>query len=266
MSALARVTAPFAFGSRRAGRLIERNVLVYRRSYLTLASGFFEPLFYLLAMGFGLGVLVGTVPGPDGRPMSYTAFIAPALLAASCANGAVYESTNVMFRLNYEKVYHAVLATPLGVGDVALGELGWALTRGALYATGFTAVLVLLGLMPSAWGLLALPASLLIGFAAGGLGIAAVTFMKSWQDLDKVQMVVLPLFLFSGTFYPLSAYPPVLQGIIQWSPLYRGTHMLRGLTTGVIEPEMIVDVVYLLGLGLVGLAIVRRRLDKLLLK
>ncbi len=163
MSALARVTAPFAFGSRRAGRLMERNVLVYRRSYLTLASGFFEPLFYLLAMGFGLGVLVGTVPGPDGRPMSYTAFIAPALLAASCANGAVYEATNVMFRLNYEKVYHAVLATPLGVGDVALGELGWALTRGALYATGFTAVLLVLGLMPSLWGLLALPASLLIG-------------------------------------------------------------------------------------------------------
>jgi lipooligosaccharide transport system permease protein len=90
--------------------------------------------------------------------------------------------------------------------------------------------------------------------------------MKSWQDLDKVQMVVLPLFLFSGTFYPLSAYPPALQTIIQFSPLYRGTHLLRGLTTGVIEPEMIVDVVYLLGLGLVGLAIVRRRLDKLLLK
>jgi lipooligosaccharide transport system permease protein len=91
MTALARVTAPFAFGSRRAGRLIERNVLVYRRQYITLASGFFEPLFYLLAMGFGLGVLVGTVPGPDGRPMSYTAFIAPALLASSCANVAIFE-------------------------------------------------------------------------------------------------------------------------------------------------------------------------------
>jgi lipooligosaccharide transport system permease protein len=266
MTVLARVAAPFTFGSRRAGRLIERNLLVYRRSYLTLASGFFEPLFYLLAMGFGLGTLVGTVPGLDGRPLSYTAFIAPALLAASSANGAIYESTNVMFRLNYEKVYNAVLVTPMSVGDIALGELGWALTRGALYSTGFTAVLVLFGLMPSAWGLLALPASLLIGFAAGGLGMAAVTFMKSWQDLDLIQMAVLPIFLLSGTFFPVSAYPPVFQAVVQLSPLYRGTDLLRGLTTGVIGPVAIVDVVYLLALGLIGLAIVRRRLHRLLLK
>ena len=266
MTALLRVVAPVGFGSRRAAHLIERNAFVYRRIYVTLASGFFEPLFYLLAMGFGLGALVGTVPGPDGQPMAYTAFIAPALLAASSMNGAIYESTNIMFRLNYEKVYHAALSTPLGVGDVALGELGWSLTRGTIYAVGFTVVMVVLGLLSSPLGLLALPASLLMGFAAGGIGMAVVTFMRSWQDLDLIQMAVLPIFLFSGTFYPLSTYPPAIQAVVQLSPLYRGTHLLRGLTTGILDPTMVVDVAYLLGLGILGLSISARRFHRLLLK
>jgi lipooligosaccharide transport system permease protein len=267
VTALSRIAPAFTFGSWRARFLIERNVYVYRRTYMTLLSGFFEPLFYLLAMGFGLGALIGQVPGPDGHPISYTAFIAPALLAASAMNGAVYDSTfNVFFRLNYEKVYNAVLATPLGVGDVALGEIIWALIRGQLYAIGFMVVVLLLGLVPSFWGLLAVPASVLLGFAAAGLGMAATSFMKTWQDLDLVQLVVLPVFLFSGTFYPLSVYPEPFRTIIQFSPLYRGTDLIRRLTTGALDPVMLVDAAYLVLLGVLGLTIVSRRLDKLLLK
>jgi len=267
VTALSRIAPAFTFGSWRARFLIERNVYVYRRTYMTLLSGFFEPLFYLLAMGFGLGALIGQVPGPDGHPISYTAFIAPALLAASAMNGAVYDSTfNVFFRLNYEKVYNAVLATPLGVGDVALGEIIWALIRGQLYAIGFMVVVLLLGLVPSFWGLLAVPASVLLGFAAAGLGMAATSFMKTWQDLDLVQLVVLPVFLFSGTFYPLSVYPEPFRTIIQLSPLYRGTDLIRRLTTGALDPVMLVDAAYLVLLGVLGLTIVSRRLDKLLLK
>ena len=267
MTELSRIAPAFTFGSWRARFLIERNVYVYRRTYMTLLSGFFEPLFYLLAMGFGLGALIGQVPGPDGHPISYTAFIAPALLAASAMNGAVYDSTfNVFFRLNYEKVYNAVLATPLGVGDVALGEIIWALIRGQLYAIGFMVVVLLLGLVPSFWGLLAVPASVLLGFAAAGLGMAATSFMKTWQDLDLVQLVVLPVFLFSGTFYPLSVYPEPFRTIIQFSPLYRGTDLIRRLTTGALDPVMLVDAAYLVLLGVLGLTIVSRRLDKLLLK
>ena len=267
MTALSRIAPAFTFGSWRARFLIERNVYVYRRTYMTLLSGFFEPLFYLLAMGLGLGALIGQVPGPDGHPISYTAFIAPALLAASAMNGAVYDSTfNVFFRLNYEKVYNAVLATPLGVGDVALGEIIWALIRGQLYAIGFMVVVLLLGLVPSFWGLLAVPASVLLGFAAAGLGMAATSFMKTWQDLDLVQLVVLPVFLFSGTFYPLSVYPEPFRTIIQLSPLYRGTDLIRRLTTGALDPVMLVDAAYLVLLGVLGLTIVSRRLDKLLLK
>ena len=130
MTFLTRIAPPMIFGSRRAALLVERNIYVYRRTLLVIFSGFFEPLFYLLSIGLGIGGLIGTIPGPDGRPIPYELFVAPALLATSAMNGAIYDSTfNVFFKLNYEKTYDAVLATPLGVGDVALGEIAWALIR-----------------------------------------------------------------------------------------------------------------------------------------
>ncbi|MBO0876394.1 MAG: ABC transporter, partial [Pseudonocardia sp.] len=111
----------------RARMLLVRSALAYRRAWLAFVSGFFEPVFYLFALGQGLGSLVGTLPGPDGSPISYAAFIAPGLLAASAMNGAVFDSTfNVFFKLRYAKLYDAMLATPLGPVDVALGEIGWA--------------------------------------------------------------------------------------------------------------------------------------------
>ncbi len=109
--------------------------MVYRRTWLVIVSGFFEPLFYLLGIGFGLGALVGAVTGPDGQPIPYGVFVAPGLLATSAMNGAVYESTfNVFFKLRYAKTYDAILSTPMGIDDVAVGEVGWSLIRGALYA------------------------------------------------------------------------------------------------------------------------------------
>lgn len=250
------------FGGRRAPRVIERNLLVYRHSWLVIFSGFFEPLFYLLGLGFGLGGLIGTV---DGLP--YQVFIAPALLASSSMNGAIYDATfNMFYKLKYAKTYDAMLSTPLGVGDVALGEVTWALIRGALYAIGFMAVMLLLGLMRSPWGLLAVPASLCIGYAAAGVGTAATSFVRKWQDFDLVFVVTLPLFLFSATFFPITAYPEAIRTIVEITPLYRGVHLIRGLTTGAIEPMLIVDVVYLLVLGTIGLSITSRRLGKLLLK
>jgi lipooligosaccharide transport system permease protein len=258
---------PVGLGTRRAFLLIERNAHVYRRTWLILVSGFFEPLFYLLGVGFGIGGLIGTVPGPDGRPIPYGAFVAPALLAASAMNGAIYEATlNVFFRLKYQKIYDAILATPVGPGDIALGEIGWALIRGLLYALGFMIVMVVLGLVSSPLALLAIPAAVVVGFGFAGAAMAATTWMRSWQDFDIVQLIILPLFLFSGTFFPLSSYPPVLAAIVEITPLYRSIDLIRALTTGVVGPAVVVDVVYLVTMGLVGLTIVSRRLDKLLLK
>jgi lipooligosaccharide transport system permease protein len=262
-----RVTPAFGFGSRRSARLIERNLYVYKHGWIVILSGFFEPLFYLLGIGFGLGALVGTIPGPGGEPISYQLFVAPALLASSSMNGAIAESTfNFFFKLNYNKTFTSILATPLSPGDVALGELGWALIRGGLYAVGFMGVMVALGLVVSPWVVLAVPAALLLGFAFGAVGMAATSFMKTWQDFDLIQLVVLPMFLFSGTFYPLDAYPEAIRVLVQLTPLYQGVDLIRSLTVGAISPVLLFHVAYLALMGVAGLVVTSRRLDKLLLK
>jgi lipooligosaccharide transport system permease protein len=251
MTVLARIAPPM-FSSRRAARLVERNVMNYRRNWWVLLSGFFEPVFYLFGIGYGIGSLVPSVVGSDGQPISYGLFVAPALLASSAMNGAIYDSTfNVFFKLRYAKTYDAVLATPLGVGDIAVGEITWALIRGTLY---------------SPWALLTLPAAMLIGFAFAAVGMAATTFMREWTDFDYINMVTLPLFLFSATFYPITAYPEALRVIVSLTPLYQGVELLRSLTTGAVSLGIVGNIVYLVVMGLIGLTIASRRLDKLLLK
>jgi lipooligosaccharide transport system permease protein len=255
------------FFSRRALHVIERNVLVYKHGWMVLLSGFFEPLFYLLSIGFGLGRLVGDVAGPGGDLIPYALFVAPALLAVSSMNGAITESTfNFFFKLNYDKTFASILTTPMSPADISLGELAWALMRGALYTVGFLGVMVLFGLVRSPLILLTLPAALLIGFAFAAVGMAATSFMRTWQDFDLIQLVVLPMFLFSGTFFPLDAMPDGVRLLVQLTPLYHGVDLLRGLTVGVVGPETLVHIAYLTVMGLVGLAVVSRRLDKLLLK
>lgn len=258
---------PFGFGGRRALLLIERNLFIYRNSWLLIVSGFFEPLFYLLAIGLGIGGMVGDVAGPDGTPIPYAMFVAPALLATASMNGAVTESTfNVFFKLNYQKTYDAILVTPMGPGDVALGEIGWAVIRATLYSLGFMVVIMVLGLVASPWAVFAVPAAMLLAFAFAAVGMAATTFMRSWQDFDLINLVVLPLFLFSGTFYPIAAYPEPLQVLVRLTPLWQGTDMIRALTTGYVDPSILWHVLYLGVMGLAGLAVVDRRLDRLLLK
>lgn len=258
---------PFGFGGRRALLLIERNVLVYKNGWMVILSGFFEPLFYLLAVGLGIGSIVGDLPGPNGSTIPYALFVAPALLASASMNGAIAESTfNVFFKLNFQKVYDAVLATPLSPGDVALGEIGWAVIRSTLYALGFVVVILLLGLVRSPWVVLAIPAATLLAFAFAAVGMAATTFMRSWQDFDLVGLVVLPLFLFSGTFYPLSVYPPAFQILTRFSPLYHSVEIIRALTLGAFDWSLAGHIAFLLGMGGLGVAVASRRLGKLLLK
>jgi lipooligosaccharide transport system permease protein len=262
-----RILPPVLIG-RRSLRLLERNLLVYRRAWTLIISGAFEPLFYLLTVGVGIGDLVdATLYAPSGELVSYTAYVAPALLASAAMNGAVFDSTfNVFYKLKYAKTYDAVLATPVGVGDVAVGEVTWALIRGAFYATAFLVVMAALGLVKSWWALLALPAAVLIGFAFAALGMAGTTYMRTWQDFDKVTLAILPLFLFSATFYPLSTYPGWLQVVIECTPLYHGVALLRALILGGAGWGDLGHVAYLAVVGVVGLAVTSRRLGLLLLK
>jgi len=250
----------------RSHALLLRSATASRRTWLAFVSGFFEPIFYLLALGQGLGSLVGQVDGPGGVPISYAAFIAPGLLAAAAMNGAVFDSTfNVFFKLKYAKLYDAMLATPLGPIDIALGEIGWALIRGGIYALGFLTVLAGFGLLISPWALLALPAALVVAFAFASVGMAATSFMRSWQDFDLVTLAIMPMFLFSTTFYPLTVYPRWLQVVVECLPLYHAVELMRALTTGVVGVGLLGHLAYFVVMIVVGVTVAARRLDALLL-
>jgi lipooligosaccharide transport system permease protein len=257
---------PLPAGAGMARTLVERNMRAFRHGWVTLVSGFFEPVFYLFSLGIGLGALIGTVTTDSGVSVAYPAFVAPALLASSAMNGAVYDSTfNVFFKLKYAKLYDSVLSTPLGPRDVAVGEISWALMRGQVYAIAFLIVALVAGLVESWWALLALPAATLIGFAFAAVGMAATTYMRGWVDFDYVQLAILPMFLFSATFFPLSTYPESLQWVVQATPLYHGVALCRDLLLGQVSLELLWHVVYFLAMGLAGFLVAARRLERLLL-
>jgi lipooligosaccharide transport system permease protein len=252
------------FGSRRSRHIFERNFMVYRSQWIMLLSGFFEPLFYLLSIGIGLNHLVGNIP-VDGRFVSYATFVAPGMLATSAMNGAVIDSIyNTFFRLKISHAYDAVLSTPLDVTDVALGEVWWALARATVYAGSFIICMVLLGDAGSIWVVLCWPAAILTSLTFSCLGLAGCTYIRSWQDFDLVALIQLPLFLFSGTFFPISSYPHWLGAIVSFSPLYQSAALLRGFSLGQFQWIMILRAGYLFGLALIALTIAARRFRRIL--
>ena len=262
-------------GTRSVGSLYAGNArsVVYRgwlatksTNWLVVVSGVFEPVFYLLSLGIGLGALVGTVTAGDGRQIPYAAFIAPALLATAAMNGAVYDSTwNVFFKIRFARLYEGMLATSLGPFDVALGEISLALLRGTGYAIAFMIVMQLVGLNLSWWALLALPAVLLVALAFASFGMGVTSYMKSFQQMDIINFVMLPLFLLSATFYPLSVYPPGVQVIIQALPLWQSVELVRSLTTGAVSAGILWHVLYLAIMAVLGMVLTTRRLRALFL-
>ncbi len=253
--------------ARNSSAVMSRGLLATRSSNAAIVvSGFFEPVFYLLSMGIGLGALVGTVVTTTGQEVSYAAFIAPALLAVSAMNGAIYDSTwNVFFKMNYAKLYEGMLTTSLGPLDVALGEIGLALLRGVLYALGFLVIMQSLGLNLSWTAILALPAVVLIAFGFASLGMAVTSYLTTFQQMDWINFVMLPMFLFSATFYPLSVYPEPIQWVVQALPLWHGVELIRGLTTGALSLALLGHVLYYVVMIAIGLVFTTSRLKKLFL-
>ena len=264
-SRLARLV-PVPAGAGLARMMVERNVTAFRHGWIALVTGFAEPVFYLFSLGIGIGALVRTVVTDSGLEVTYPQFVAPALLAASAMNGAIFDSTfNVFFKLKYAKLYDAVLATPMGPRDIAVGEVSWSLIRGGLYSAAFLVVAVLTGAVQSWWAVLAVPAAIFIGFAFAALGMFATTFMRSWVDFDYVTLAIQPMFLFSATFFPLSTYPEALQWLVRCTPLYHGVALERALLLGDVGVGVLWHVLYLFVLGLVGVLGAARRLERLLL-
>ncbi|HTE65895.1 MAG TPA: ABC transporter permease [Candidatus Binatia bacterium] len=252
----------------RSRRLVQRNLLVYRHSWIVIVSGFFEPLFYLLGIGYGLGTIVGDVELADGRLITYAAFVAPALLAQSSMNGAIAETIfNVFFKLNFAHTYDGILATPLGIREIAIGELIWALIRGTLYCIAFLGVMVAMGLVLSPWAVLVIPTTILLGAAFSAAGLATSVYLRTVQDFDlPFGLVVMPMFLFSGTFFPIDAYPLPIQWFMELTPLYHGVVLLRGLSIGAIEPRLLVDAAYLVIFCAICLTICMRQMERKLIK
>jgi lipooligosaccharide transport system permease protein len=250
---------------RRSRRMIQRNLIVYKHGWMIIFSGFFEPMFYLISIGLGLGSMIGSV---DGIP--YSAFVAPGLLVSSCMNGAITDGFfNIWFKLHHEKTYDGILATPMRVGDIAFGEMLWAVARGSLYATTFIVVVFAAGLLLgtrmilSPWAILAIPAALLASGSFSSLALCATTFVRRIQDFDTVMgLAVLPMFLFSGTFFPVSQLPAVVQWFIGLLPLYNAIEIVRSLTTGRVGWDIVIHVAYLIVIGVVAFTIAMRRLER----
>ncbi|KHL02211.1 ABC transporter permease [Sinomonas humi] len=257
-----------ALYSRNARAVIERGFRVIKsQNWVVLVSGFFEPVFYLLSMGIGLGRLVGSVQGPSGAPISYAAYIAPALLAVSAMNGAIYDSTwNIFFKMHFGKLYQSMLYTSLGPFDIAVGEIFMALFRGFLYALGFTGVMAVMGLIATPWALLLVPAAVTVAFGFASFGMAITSYMKTFQQMDVITFVMLPMFLFSATFYPLSVYPEPVQWVVEALPLWHGVELMREISTGAFSVLTLVHLLYYLVMILVGLAFTTRRLRALFLR
>ena len=253
----------------RARRLVERNILVYRHQWIIIVSGAFEPIFYLLGIGLGLGAIIETVPLADGREVAYAAFVAPALVASAAMNGAVFETIfNVFFKLNYAKTYEGVLATPIGITEIAIGELLWALMRSTLYAVAMFVLMLAMGLILSPWGVLMIPAALLVAAAFAAAGLAGTSFLRTVNDFDiPLGLIVMPMFLFSGTFFPIEGVlPDWLVTIITFTPLYHGIALIRGLSTGIVGPEHLVSLLYLVVFFAVSLWMAIARMERKLIK
>lgn len=245
--------------ARRSLRLIQRNAMAYRHAWIAILSGFFEPVFYLGAVGFGVGQFIDSIPY-RGAEISYASFMAPGMLAASVLNGALFDGFfGPFFKLNWMKTYEGILTTPVNLSDIVVGEIMWAVMRGTIYAAGFLSVMIALGLVHSAWAVLGLPAVMLSGaaLASGAMILTAVT--KEISSLEKVMtLVVFPLFLFSGTFYPIYLYPDWLRPIVQLTPLYHSASLLRGLTTGVVDASLLWHVLYLGSMFVICIAVTIR--------
>jgi lipooligosaccharide transport system permease protein len=260
---LFRVVPPLT-ARHRPWRLVERNAIAYRRTWPIFLTGFLEPILFLLSIGIGVGKLVGGIE-VGGQIVTYKEFVAPGLLASAAMNGALLDTTfNFFVKYKYSHTYDAILATPVGTGDVATGEVVWALMRGAMYSTAFLLTMLVFGLVSSWWGVLAIPGAVLIGFAFAGAGLAGTTFMRSWVDFDYVSVALIPLFLFSATFFPITQYPAGLQAIIRVTPLYQGVVLERSLVLGDLSWTLLLHVAYLVIMGAVGLRVAARRIGRLL--
>lgn len=241
----------------------------YRRTWRgSIATSIVNPVFYLGAIGVGLGTLVnksGATPGG----VNYLSFVAPGVLAATAMQIAGTEATwPVLGSIRWTRVYYAMLATPLRIRDIVLGHQAWMATRVVSACTVYLAVIAAFGGVHSPLALLAVPACLLIGLAfTAPLAAYAATAENDGAFVVVNRFAIVPMFLFSGTFFPVSQLPTALEWVAYATPLWHGVDLCRSLTLGTAEWGLsILHVVYLAAWGAAGIAVALRTYRQRLLK
>jgi lipooligosaccharide transport system permease protein len=234
---------------RSALHLWQRNALSYSHSWkMNILPNFFEPFFYLMAIGFGLGKFVETIGGVE-----YAQYIAPGLAATSAMYGASFDVTfNVFVKLHFEKLYEAVTVTPLSPEDVVVGEMLWGMTRSFLYGLPFVVIAAIYGLVDSPWIILAPVAVAIIGFCFSMIGLTFTAFIPTIDMFSFFfTLFITPMFLFSGIFFPIETLPSWAESLAWFSPLFHAAAAMRELF-GVFGTDPLVlggHLLWLAGLG-----------------
>ncbi|GFZ76286.1 ABC transporter permease [Nesterenkonia alkaliphila] len=235
-------------------------------------SGFLEPVLFLTSFGLGVSPMISGIEaeqaGLAGQDtISYAAFIAPALLAVSAMNGAVFDSTwNVFFKLKITKLYQTMMQTSLGPVDVAIGEICLALFRGGIYALGFLGVLMAAGLVSPLSAVLMWITAMFIALGFACIGMALTSFMKRFQQMDWMMMVLVPMFLFSATLFPIDVYPTGVQWVIQALPLWHGVELMRDIAFWNFSSLTLVHISYFLVMVIAGGTLAAYRMKALFLR
>jgi len=254
--------------SKRFWRVWQRNFTVYQKIWkISFVPPLFEPLFYLLAFGLGLGALVGNLTY-QGAPVSYLSFIAPALIAVNIMNNSFFENTYASFvRMYHQKTFDAMLATPLSIEEIITGEIIWGATKSVIGTVIMLAVISLFGLIHYPSGLLIIPLAFLGGIAFGALGMYFTGITPTIDMFNlPIFLFITPMFLFSGTFFPIENLPAWAQTVALFLPLTHLVKLVRSLSFGAIYPALLWSAAYLLLFFLVffplALIKMRRRLIK----
>jgi len=250
--------------SYRAYFVWQRNRDVFLRLWKSEVGPFLgEPLFILAAMGFGLGAYIGLVEG-----QSYLAFIGPGVIAAYSMFAASFECTYGSFvRMEIQRTFDAIIATPLEVEDVIAGEIAWGATRALLSATALLAVVAALGLVASPWALLVPVAATVTGFTFASISMVFTAIIPTIYAFNYYfTLFITPMFFFSGVFFPLSGLPEVVQRLAWVLPLTHGVNLVRALLRGSLSWALLGDLAWLVVVAGVAfwlsLVLMRRRLIK----
>lgn len=249
-------------------RSMEYWALRYKRTWRgSIVGTFLTPVGYLVALGYGIGPAVG-VPGLGAQAqvhLTYASYLGPGLLAAATVQAAAGEATwPVMDARRWMRTYHSMLHAPMETSDILSGHIGWICVRLATVATGFFAVMAALGLVRSPWGLAAPLVAVVTGVGFATMVASYAIVAESQNSIAVVfRVVVLPMFLASGVFFPLATMPRYIQAIVYAAPLAHGVALCRALTLGTITTmpvsEVVGHVVYLVGFCVLAYLVARRQ-------